>query len=165
MNLENNIWSTLEGGYKITYDASTPLKKLQSTNDKTEVDNVFAELWENLHHQGDVGLASYLSVPHIVSTCIDKKSFDWNYIGLTLVIEHCRLSEHNPVLPTEYSKEYFNALISLEQYLLANFKSITDPDSIRFSLALFATLNGQAKLGKAIENLDDDVLNEFLEQY
>jgi hypothetical protein len=165
MNLDNNIWSTLEGGYKITYDASAPLKKLQSTNDKTEADNAFAELWDNLHHQGDVGLASYLSVSHIVLICIDKKSFDWNYIGLTLVIEHCRLSEHNPVLPTEYHEEYFNALKALEQYLLANFKSITDPDSLRLSLALFATLNGQTKLGKAIENLDEDVLNEFSEQY
>ena len=165
MNLENNIWSTLEGGYKITYDASTPLKQLQLTNDKTEIDKVFAELWENLHHQRGVGLASYLSVPHIVSICIDKKSFDWNYIGLPLVIEHCRLLEHNPILPIECKEEYFSSLKALEQYLLANFKSINDPDSLRLSLALFATLNGQANLGKAIENLDEDVLNEFLNQY
>ena len=165
MNLENNIWSTLAGGYKVTYDASVPLKQLLLTNDKTEVDIVFADLWDNLHHQGDVGLASYLSVAHIVSACIDKKSFDWNYIGLPLVIEQCRLSERNPVLPTEYKEEYINALKALEQYLLVNFKSITNPDSLRLSLALFATLNGQANLGKAIGNLDEDVLNEFLEQY
>ena len=68
-------------------------------------------------------------------------------------------------MPTEYNEEYFNALKTLEQYLLANFKSITDPDSLRLSLALFATLNGQANLGKAIENLDGDVLNEFIERY
>jgi hypothetical protein len=33
------------------------------------------------------------------------------------------------------------------------------------TLALFATLSGQANLGKAIENLDEDVIQEFLEQF
>ena len=79
---------------------------------------MFSELWENLHHQGDVGLASYLSIYHIVSTCIDRQSFDWNYIGLCVVIEHYRLSEHNPKLPAEYEAEYFDALHKLEQYLV-----------------------------------------------
>ena len=165
MTLDNNIWATLEGGYKISYDASIALKTLRSTNDQTIIDNVFSELWENLHHQGDVGFASYLSVPHIVSTCIDKKSFDWNYIGLCVVIEHCRLLEHNPKLPVEYKDEYFDALNKLEQYLLFNFKNIKDSEALRLALALFATLNGQANLGKAIVNLDNDVLTEFLEQY
>lgn len=165
MNLDNNIWSTLEGGYKITYDASIPLRQLQSTSDQTIIETVFAELWGNLHHQGDVGLASYLSLPHIVSTCIDKKSLDWNYVGLCVVIEHCRLSGHNPELPREYKTEYIDALKKLEQYLLSNFKSITDPDTLRLTLALFATANGQANLGRAIENLDEDVIQEFLEQF
>lgn len=165
MNLESGIWSTLEGGYKILYDASVPLKKLQLTNNTTEINEIFIELWDNLHHQGDVGVASYLSIPYIISACIEKKSFDWNYIGLPLVIEQCRLSGSNPSLPLEYKENYINSLKTLEQYLLTNFKSITNPDSIRLSLTLLATLNGLVNLGKAIENLDDDLLTEFLSQY
>lgn len=120
---------------------------------------------DNLHHQGDIGLASYLSVPQLVTICIDKKSFDWNFVGLCVVIEHCRQTEHNPKLPTEYYDYYFNALKKLEKYLLENFKSINDPTTLRLSLALFATLSGQVDLGKAIENMDEDVIQEFLEQF
>lgn len=165
MDLDNKIWSTINGGYKIPFDASIPLKQLRSTTDQKIIFDLFADLWDNLHHQGDVGLASYLAVPQLVTICIDKKSFDWNFVGLCVVIEHCRQAEHNPKLPTEYNDIYFNALKKLEQYLLDNFKSIKDPTTLRLTLSLFATLNGQADLGKAIENLDADVIQEFLGQF
>ena len=78
MDLQNDIWKKLDGGYKIPYDASVPLRQLQLSNDKKSIDNIITELWDNLHHQGDVGLASYFSVPQLVDICIDKKSLDWN---------------------------------------------------------------------------------------
>lgn len=165
MDLDNKIWSTFNGGYKIPFDASIPLKKLRSTSDLKVIADIFADLWGNLHLQGDVGLASYLAVPQLVTICIDKKSFDWNFVGLCVVIEHCRQAEHNPKLPTEYNDIYFDALKKFEQYLLDNFKSIKDPTTLRLTLSLLATLNGQADLGKAIENMDEDVIQEFLEQF
>lgn len=142
MNLNEIKWETLEGGYKIPYNASIPMRKLQATQDSAMTAQVFNELWENLHHQGDVGLASYYSVPQLVDICIEKKSFDWNYVGLCVIIEHCRLSEHNPKLPEEFKPYYFNSLMKLEEYLLLNFKQIKDPTSLRLSLALFATVGG-----------------------
>jgi hypothetical protein len=165
MDLDNKIWSTIDGGYKIPFDASIPLKQLHSTNDMKVIADIFADLWDNLHHQGDVGLASYLAVPQLVAICVGKKSFDWNFVGLCVVIEHCRQAEHNPKLPTEYNDIYFNGLKKLEQYLLDNFKSIKDPTTLRLTLSLFATLSGQADLGRAIENMDEDVIQEFLEQF
>ncbi len=165
MDLDNKIWSTIDGGYKIPFDASIPLNQLRSTNDPKVTADIFADLWDNLHHQGDVGLASYLAVPQLVTICIEKKSFDWNFVGLCVVIEHCRQAEHNPKLLTEYNDIYFNALKKLEQYLLDNFKSIKEPTTLRLTLSLFATLSGQADLGKAIENLDEDVIQEFLGQF
>ena len=165
MDLSNKIWSTLEGGYRIPYDASINLKQLISTNDPKAISNIFIELWDNLHHQGDVGLASYLSVPQLVTICIHRKSVDWNFVGLCVIIERCRHDKHNPELPIEYTDLYFGALNQLERYLLDNFKSITDETTLRLTLALFATLNGQADLGKAIENLDEDTMQEFLEQF
>ncbi len=73
MNLQNDKWISLYGGYKIPYDASILLRQLRSTNDQKIVANIFTELWDNLHHQGDVGLASYFSVPPLVDICIEKK--------------------------------------------------------------------------------------------
>ena len=165
MDLENNIWTNLDGGYKIPYDASVPLKKLRLTNDTELINKIFAELWDNLHHQGDLGLASYFSVPHLVDICIDRKSLDWNFVGLCVLIENRRLTNDNPLLPKKLEQDYFDALIKFEQYLLTNLKSIQDKTTFRWTLSLFATLNGQRELGKAIEQLDEDILEEFLQQY
>ncbi|MBK7691925.1 MAG: hypothetical protein IPJ31_12705 [Bacteroidetes bacterium] len=165
MKLDDPIWLKLEGGYRIPYDVSVPLKQLISTDDSKIISDTFAELWDNLHHQGDVGLASYLAVPQLVTICIDRKSLDWNFVGLCVIIENRRQEENNPKLPEEYQYLYLNALNNLESYLLANFKSITNETTLRLTLALFATLNGQANLGKAIENLDEDIMKEFLEQF
>jgi len=165
MDLDDRIWATLEGGYKIPYNASRPLKKLRDATRQNEFAVIFAELWDNLHHQGDVGIASYLAIPQLVSICINKKSLDWNFIGLCVVIENCRLDGNNPELPEEYHNSYFESLSQLERYLLLNFKSITDQTALRLTLALFATVNGQPGLGKAIEILKEDILQEFLEDH
>lgn len=165
MNLDDTKWTTLNGGYKIPYNASAPLKKLHSIDKQELMQPIFLELWDNLHHQGDVGLASYYSVPFIVSICIDKKSFDWNFIGLIVIIEECRLSESNPSIPTDLEQDYFNSLEKFEEYLLTNFKNITDSTSIRLSLAFFAFVKGEQDLGRAIEMLDEDVIQEFLEGF
>lgn len=165
MDLDNRIWATLQGGYKIPYNASIPLKKLSHATRQDEFAIIFAELWNNLHHQGNVGTASYLAVPQLVSICINKKSLDWNFIGLCVLIENCRLEDHNPELPNEYQDHYFESLTQFERYLLLNFKSITDQTALRLTLSLLATVNGQPGLGRAIEILDEDLLPEFLEQH
>jgi hypothetical protein len=165
IDLDNKIWSTLEGGYRIPYNSSRPLRKLRDSTLQKEQEVVFTELWDNLHHQGDVGLASYLSVPQLVSICVSKNSLDWNFIGLCVLIENCRISGRNPDIPKEYQDLYFGSLSQFERYLLLNFKNITDRTAIRLTLALLATVNGQPDLGRAIEILDDDVIPEFLKEY
>ena len=165
IDLDNKIWPSLHGGYKIPYNASTALKKLRDTNQAKDYNAIFTELWDNLHHQGDVGLASYLALPHLVSICIAKNSLDWNYIGLCVLIENCRLKGDNPEIPKEYQDHYFQALTTFERYLLSNFKTITDRTATRLALALLATLNGLPELGRAIEILDEDEVPNFLENY
>jgi hypothetical protein len=165
MDLADKIWYHLDGGYKIRYNASIALRKLKEASRPDDFKGPFLDLWENLHHQGDVGLASYLAVPHIISICIEKKSFDWNFIGLCVTIENCRLNEHNPELPSEFENLYFDSLRLFEKYLLENFKNLHDRTALRLSLALFATLNGQPDLGKAIELLDEDEISALFEKY
>jgi flavorubredoxin len=69
------------------------------------------------------------------------------------------------LLPDQFKEYYFNALTKFEEYLLSNFKVLNDPISLRLTLAFLATMHGQFDLGQAIENLDEDVLKEFLENF
>jgi len=165
MDLDDKIWTTLQGGNKFPYNASRPLKRLRDSTKQDDSETIFTELWDNLHHQGDVGMASYLAIPQLIAICMNKNSLDRNYIGLCVKIENCRLEGHNPELPGEYQDLYFGSLTQFERYLLINFKNITDQTALRLTLALFATVNGQPGLGKAIEVLDEDLLPVFLEQH
>ena len=161
MDLDSRAWATLEGGHQMPYNASRPLKKLRDATTPSEFHEQLNELWDNLHHNGAVGPASYLAVPHLVSIGIDKRSLDPRLIGLIVVIEHARLSSADPSLPQDYDDIYFGSLLKLESYLHTNFKNITDRDTLRLSLALFATINGQPALGRIIEYLNESALETF----
>ncbi len=153
---ENSNWEKLNGGYKIPYNAFKPLNDLRQTTDPKITSGIFADLWENLHHQGDVGEASYYSIPQLIDICILKKSLDWNYVGLCVVIENCRLSNNNPQLPKELEQEYFHSLKKLEQYLLSNIQNMQNNLTLHMTLSLVATINGHRQLGKVLELLDDE---------
>lgn len=165
MTLDDNIWKQLKGGYKITYDVSVPLRQLEKTTDKKEIERILDELWNELHHQGDVGEASYLAVPQLVRIAKSKGLFDWKIYGLCAVIEQQRHLGKNPQIPTEYIDYYKNGLIELNQFIISNLNERHDDMDLRVILSTIATCKGQPKLGKAIMDMSDDVLDEFLEQY
>ena len=165
MTLDDNIWKELKGGYKILYDASVPLRQLEKATDKKEIERILDELWNELHHQGDVGEASYLAVPQLVRIAKSKGLFDWKIYGLCAVIEQQRHVGKNPLIPTEYMDYYKNGLTELNQFVISNLNEPHNDSDLRVILSTIATCKGQARLGKAIIDMSDDVLDEFLEQY
>ncbi|RZM30314.1 MAG: hypothetical protein EOO88_01105 [Pedobacter sp.] len=162
MELDDRRWARFEGGYRMPYDASKPLRRLRDSDNKEASGILVDELWEELHHQGDVGLVSYLSVPHIIKFIIANHSLDSKLVGLVVCIENSRLAGNNPELPAEFDDFYFGGLMELERYLLQNFKNIQDPETLQVTLALLATVNGLAELGRVIEFVDQDLLEEFI---
>ena len=167
IDLDNKIWQQLHGGYKIPYDASVPLRKLEGTNEPKKIKEIFEELWNGLHHKGDVGLASYLAVPQLVRIASNKKLFDWNIFGLCTVIEIQRHAERNPTLPLEFERYYDDGLKNLKDFVLTNIKS-NEMDNTTYisALSVLAVTTGRIKLGKAIIQLEDEsVLDEFLESF
>ena len=166
MTLTDKIWQDLEGGYKIPYDASVPLRKLEQANDLETIKQILEELWNELHHQGDVGLASYLAVPQLVRIGKSKDLFDWNLLGLCSVIEQQRHLGDNPTLPPEFQEYYDQGLENLKQFVLDNLNRDLDDTTYITALATFATCTGRTKLGKAIMELEDkDIVDEFLQQF
>jgi hypothetical protein len=166
MKLTDNIWSKLEGGYKVPYDVSVPLRELEKTTDSETIQKIWKTLWDELHHQGDVGLASYLAVPQLVAIGKSKGLFDWNLLGLCNVIEQQRHLGSNPSLPSEFQDYYYQGLDDLKQFVLDNINNNLDDTTYTLALSTLATCAGRIKLGKAIMELEDNsIIDEFLEQF
>lgn len=165
INLDEQIWKALEGGYRIPYDVSIPLKKLENTSDPKTIERIWSELWNELHHQGDVGVASYLAVPQLVRIAKLKDFYNWNFLGIWCVIEQQRLLGNNPSLPEKYKGYYFSGLNNLNEFVIKNIARETDDITFRIALSTLALCSKQIKLSKAIMNLDDDTMDEFLEQF
>ena len=166
MKLTDKIWQGLDGGYRVTYDASIALKQLEQTTDPATIKTLLDELWNELHHQGDVGLASYLSVPQLARLAKTKRLFDWSLLGLCSVIEQQRHLGTNPDLPSEFHDYYHKGLADLKQFVIDNIHKDLDDTTFNIALSTLATCSGQIKLGKAISELvDNDTMDEFLTQF
>jgi hypothetical protein len=83
LSLDDNRWNDFTGGYRIKCDPRPLLAELERAQNK---ETAWHGLWEELHHQGDVGEASYASVPHLVR--IDRTSgiVDWNTYAIVAII-------------------------------------------------------------------------------
>jgi hypothetical protein len=125
-----------------------------------------SELWNELHHQGDVGLASYLSVPHIIRISKEKRLLNYNIFGLISTIEIER-HDGNPKLPAEFEDSYFdslkNGIPELVEMCLNDNWDLTLTSTI---LSVLAISKGHIEMAKAISKMDDqDVTSEFLENF
>jgi hypothetical protein len=158
IELDDPRWLKLKGGYKIAYDPTPALRKLKL--DKA----VWDELWENLHHQGDVGEASYAAVPHIVKISETVAERNWNLYALVSIIEIERHRKTNPAIPSWLLKEYEQAWQKLLQLGLADLQNTTDPILIRSILGALALARGNRKLGALLINLDTSEIDELLEE-
>jgi hypothetical protein len=166
IELDDKRWQEFEGGYRTPYDASVALKKLEQASTTQEVDAVFSELWEELHHQGDVGLASYFSVPHIIRVAKEKKLLGFNVFGLIATIEIERHKD-NPKLPKEFEAAYLYSLqVELPELIklcLADKWDITLASTI---LSALAVSKGHIDMAEAISKMEDeDLVKEFLENF
>lgn len=86
-------WGELTNGYGDTFDPRPILKLLE--HDNVEVEHGWDGwdlLWENLHHQGRVGTASYAAVPDIVGLIARAPSPNHKAYSLLVRIEACRLA-------------------------------------------------------------------------
>jgi hypothetical protein len=166
IELNDNRWKEFDGGYRIPYDASIPLRKLEQASTTQEIDLVFSELWNELHHQGDVGLASYFSVPHIMRIAKEKKLFTDNVFGLVAVIEIERHSD-NPNLPEEFEEPYLHSIQKelpglIKQIIVDNW----DVSLTATALSALAVSKGHIEIADAILKMEDqDLVKEFLENY
>jgi len=166
IQLDDKRWKEFDGGYRIPYDASVPLIRLEQATTPKEIDAIFSELWNELHHQGDVGLASYFSLPHLIRIAKEKELFNFNVFGLVATIEIERHRD-NPPLPKEFETEYLQSLRDgipeLVKIGLAKTWDLTLASTV---LSALAVSKGHLTMADAISKMEDEKLtNEFLENY
>ena len=157
--LNDPRWSTLAGGYKTPYDPSDALRRLEAGED------VWDELWQELHHQGDVGEASYATVPHLVRIAKSLPRRDWNFYGLVSTIEVERHRKSNPLIPRWLASDYKQAMGGLLELALADLRSEADRATILCVLGAIALAKGHVTLGAMISHSDESEIVEVLDQY
>jgi hypothetical protein len=165
LDLNDNKWKDLKGGYKILYDASEVLKKLKEPVLIKEYRDLINELGDELHHQGDVELASYYAIPHLINIANLHDLTAANILSLinTIIIAS---NNNNPDMPLDIKIEYDQYLIQIGTLGKKLIAREWDLELASTSLAAIAISKKQIELAKAIIILEDQsTLNELLETY
>jgi len=159
LDLNNTFWAKLDGGYRVPYN---PAKALAAITSNKDAKDGWEELWKELHHQGDVGTASYATVPHLVSYAEKSNTDDWNSIAITATIELCRQEADNPDLPEWLKDDYFEALYKMVELGHSKARSGMSKDYLTSYFSLVASLSKEFKLAAAMFVLDHEIIEEII---
>lgn len=159
ITLEDPRWKMMQGGYRVPYDPTAALRKIEESQD---LELAWEELWEELHHQGDVGEASYACIPYLVSIHERSDRLNWNLFAIAALIEIERRRERNPAIPDWLIDSYEQAWNVLLSLALKQLPRANDALEIRAMLATIAIAKGDFKLGNFLCSVDDGELDDIV---
>jgi hypothetical protein len=139
LSFDDDRWDHLTGGYRTLFDPRPSLRKLEN---QQEIAVAWEDLWEELYHQGDVGDASYASVPELVRIHRNGSAVDWNLYAIVAIIELARTESQNPELPDWLQEDYFRSIKELAQMGVKDMLSAEDSEAKRAILSIIAIANG-----------------------
>lgn len=109
--LDDPRWVKYRGGYnRAPFDVVSLIRRLL---DHGATEEFWKTVWNDLHHQGDVGEASYAIVPYLVEHQSRQRELDEQLYHYCAVVEIARLESGNPAIPPEIEFAYANALRQL----------------------------------------------------
>ena len=152
-------WNKLTGGYRTPFDPRPLVEELRRNPSDS---GVWSRLWDELHHQGEVGEASYAAVSLIVRACAKTRGPD--FYSLIATIESRRGVGKNPPVPQELSGEYEVAIEEARKLALQDLSSSPSPELTRFAMAVVALATGARKLGELLNALSEDDVVELLRE-
>jgi hypothetical protein len=135
-------WSGLTDANGNSYDPSAALTAIANGNFAEGYD----ELWQRVHHQGELGTAAYAVVPELVRLMQSARLPDWRAYALIATIDECRKSR-GPSVPAWLVQDYAAAMIDVVQPATDHLRA-TDADlEVRSLLATIAQAKGQRTIG------------------
>ncbi len=156
LSLDDNRWNDLTGPYKTRFDPRPLLVRLAT---ERETATVWRGLWYGLHHQGDVGDASYAAVPQLVSIHRERGVVDWNTYAIVAIIELARTERKNPAVPEWLERDYFSAIQELALAGASELSRTEEPEAVRSILSVIAIAKGLRTHGKfLVEYCEDELL-------
>lgn len=138
-----------------------PRPLVKRLEEDADTQGAWGALWDELHHQGDVGDASYAAVPLIVKTHRKRSAADWNPYAIVAIIDLARTEGANPELPAWLSDEYFYAIDDLAKLGTLALPKATDADAVRAILSVIALSKGLRLQAKFLIMYTEDELREI----
>ncbi len=162
MSYDDPKWREMQGGYRIPYDPTPALRKLESGSD---MHGAWEELWNELHHQGHLGEASYAAVPHLVRIHKENRNLDSDLYALVSIIEIVRKRKDNPPIPDWLEATYASALEDLLELAIQDLAQSDDPLTVWPILGFIVLAKGYRKFGALMSYFDESELDEVFEEY
>ena len=159
--LDDPRWPTLLGGRSVPYDPRGAFRQLEAG----EVDAGWGDLWDGLHHQGNVNQASFASVPHLVRIQLQRGRLDWNPYALVATIELARDAPENPPMLEWLRPSYDAALEDLFALAIREFSRAASPTEAQALLSVLALSKGDRRRARILLVYTDDELDEMTEMY
>jgi len=145
MDLADGRWTGLSGGYRLPYDPRDALRRIEAG---AGVKEAWTELWNELHHQGDVGEASYAAITVLARLGAGGAGDDWNLYAMAAAIEEARSNKQNPVMPAWLADDYAKAWSALFEAGLESLRGAQDESLINSIMAVLAAHKGQPMLAR-----------------
>jgi hypothetical protein len=120
------------------------------------------ELWQELYHQGDVGTASYASVPELTTLERDRVTPEWNTYALVASIELARSSGSNPPIPDWLERTYDDALAALAADATMKLPIATSNEDVRSMLSIIAISKRLRRHAEVLLDFSEEELEDVL---
>jgi len=153
MSLTDPRWATLDGAYRVPFDAAEPLTAYSSG--KLSDEQFWYVVWNDLFHQDDVGVASYAAVPQILRIYEQRNLFDYNLVTFAAGVERVRHHDDNPALPDWLEAEYRAGLQAIIRYGIRHLTDAWDGATLKSFLMLVAVYKDNHALCDLLDCVDE----------
>jgi hypothetical protein len=158
LSLDDDRWPSLKAGYRVAVDLRPLLRRLETASDPRPA---WEETWEELYHQGDVDVGSYVAIPHLVRNHRRRGTVDWNTYALAASVELARGQGGNPDVSVWAAEAYHWALNDLALLGLDELPRANGKEAVRSILGLVAIVFGARTYGRVLVELSEDEVVEL----